>query len=564
MDLSENKEKLLLALLPFWTPLIPPVGIISISKYLTSLNIKIKSVDYNTQEVLNDYYQEYFNTLAQNITKEKRGNFYNMGHDVLNAHLLALINKSEETYLKLINDIIYKNFAVNVSVNSILQLTDILNRYFQELGYLFISQVEEFKPTILGLSVYRGTLASSLCISKLIKTKYPEIKILMGGAIFSQELYYGSENFERFNKKATYIDHIFLGESEELIYKFLTEKLEHKRIYCLDDINKQYIDISSVQLDNLKGFELQYYPYLPTFASRSCQFQCGFCAETINFGKYRKRNIDIVIKEMTTLSRLYKYQLFLFCDSLLNPVINELATKLKESDNSLYWDGYLRIDKQSCNRQTVLSWRNGGFYRARLGIESGSQRVLNLMDKRITLEQVQQSLICLSEAGIKTSTMWIVGYPGETDEDFKLTLDFITIFQDYIYEAECNPFRFFPFGQVNSKYWSDRGNSIRLYNTKGKDELLVDTWIIDDPQRNVVLDRMNQFVNLCNKLSIPNPYSLHDISQADMRWKNLHENAVPSLLDFKTQNMNIKECKGITLRSESDETADIFNDDFSF
>jgi radical SAM superfamily enzyme YgiQ (UPF0313 family) len=229
-------------------------------------------------------------------------------------------------------------------------------------------------------------------------------------------------------------------------------------------------------------------------------------------------------------------------DSLLNPTVADVAGALIGAGASIYWDGYLRVDRHTCDREQTMVWRRGGFYRARLGVESGSRHILDLMDKRISVEQIRQALSSLAAAGIKTTTYWVVGFPGETEEDFQQTLDLIEEIADDIYEADCSPFWYFFTGQPGAGEW--QGKSIPLYKKKTADLLLLQTWTLDcEPQREEIYRRMWRFVRHCENLEIPNPYSLRDIHKADERWRKLHRNAVPPLVDFKNSDIYIDENK---------------------
>jgi radical SAM superfamily enzyme YgiQ (UPF0313 family) len=112
-------------------------------------------------------------------------------------------------------------------------------------------------------------------------------------------------------------------------------------------------------------------------------------------------------------------------DSLLDPIVTDLANELVNSDTAMYWDGYIRADQAASDEDKVFLWRRGGLYRARLGIESGSPHVLELMNKKITPVQIRTALTNLARVGIKTSTYWVIGFPGETEEDFQQTLDIL-------------------------------------------------------------------------------------------------------------------------------------------
>ena len=249
-----------------------------------------------------------------------------------------------------------------------------------------------------------------------------------------------------------------------------------------------------------------------------------------------------MVAELTRLYEKHGYQSFLLSDSLLNPIITELADELYHSEVSFYWDGYLRVDQEVCDEQKTLGWRKGGFYRARLGVESGSQRVLDLMNKKITPRQIKAAIKNLAHAGIKTTTYWIIGYPGETEEDFQQTMKLVEELKNDIYEAEFNAFWYYASGQVNSDNWA--GKSVFLYPGTAVDMLVLPTRILDlYPGREETYRRLKRIYEHSCNLGIPNPYSLYDIFKADERWEKLHKNAVPSLLKLKEKGETINECK---------------------
>ena len=202
----------------------------------------------------------------------------------------------------------------------------------------------------------------------------------------------------------------------------------------------------------------------------------------------------------------------------------------------------MRVDDAVSDIENTILWRRGGLYRVRLGVESGSQHVLDLIDKKISPDQTKDSLASLANAGIKTTAYWVIGHPGETEADFLQTLQLLEETKNNIYESECNSFIFGYTGQSNSNEWS--GKRKLLYPPEAKSMLVLQSWIVDSPPtREETYKRMNRFVTRCSELGIPNPYSLNDIYQADIRWQNFHKNAVPPLVDFKTRGAYIDECK---------------------
>lgn len=552
---KDNRERILLALLPFWTPLIPPIGIACLKSYLRKRNYETVAIDATVEMRFKEIYDQYFNLLKENVPGDKRGNFYSIGHDVLRNHMMAHLRYTytdERKYLQLVKELVYKTFFVEVSEQAASGLIEILKTFYIKLEDYFLKLLEKVKPTVLGLSVFSDTLPASLFVFKLTRKIYPHIKTYMGGGVFADQLALNSPNLEIFLEETRdYIDKIIIGEGEILFLKLLKGELtDSKRVYTLEDIDRDTLDLSTADLIDLSDFDLMNYPYNVSYTSRSCPFQCSFCSETIQWGRYRKKPARQIVEESNRLNKEYGYQLFLFSDSLLNPVMETLPDEFLKSAQTIYWSGWLRADKKSCDPANALKWRRSGFYHARMGIESGSQRVLDLMNKRMTVEDAKKSLVNLAAVGIKTTTLWVVGHPGETEADFRQTLDFLEELRYDIYEAECRPFYYYLNGQAGaSEGWWSRLSPMPLYSEDARDMLMLPTWILDgEPSREETYQGVSRFTAHCQKLGIPNPYSMHEIYEADERWQKLHANAVPPLLRFKNKEQRINECRAVKER----------------
>ncbi len=548
-------KKILLLLLPFWTPLIPSMGLACLKGFLKRRGFEVKTVDANVLEDFRQVYDDYFALLGKIVPGEKQGNFYNTGIDVLQNHLTAyfsldkevVFKESETGYRELIHMLIERNFFCPVDETLVKQMDEIIAHFFKLLDHYIMQLMEKEKPDVLGVSIYKGNFAPSLYAFKRCKERFPQVMTVMGGGIFSDQLAIGSPNFEYLLERTPYIDHIIVGEGELLFLELLNGNLPPgQKVFTLKDAAGEMLDLAHAPLPDFSDFDISHYTQLAAYTSRSCPFQCGFCAETVNWGKYRKKEASLVVEELNRLYQVHGAQLYLMSDSLLNPIIDELAKELLKSPLAIYWDGYLRADKHVCEADNTFLWRRGGFYRARLGIESGSSRILQSMDKRITPEQIKIAIANLALAGIKTSTYWVIGYPGETEEDFQDTLNIIEEMQENIYEAECNPFRFYLTGQVRSGQWLAKNKSRLLYPENAREMLILQTWVLENElPREELYNRLNRFVDHCSKLGIPNPYSWPEIHKADKRWQKLHANAVPPLVSFRDAGAYIDECRKV-------------------
>lgn len=547
---ESSQVRILLVSLPYWSPLIPPMGISCLKSYLQNHGYYVKTADANTAVEFMELYTAYFDRLKAIVPEEKQGNFFSIGHDVLGNHMMACLNSKGETgYMSLIKMLIEKTYFCDSPDRQVAELNDIVEMFYTRLSGYVLRLLRKESPSVLGLSVFSGSLAPSLYAFKMTREKFPHIRTVMGGGIFCDQLAIGTPNFEKLlNMTESYLDNIIVGEGEYLFLKLLRgEFTREKRVYALRDINMETVDIERLDIPDFSDYNLEVYPYLSAYTSRSCPFQCKFCSDTVMWGKYRKKKAGQIILELTSLNEKYGHQLFMMSDLLLNPVVTELSEAFLETDISLYWDGCLRACQDACDIEKTLLWRRGGFYRARLGLESGSERVLKLMGKRITVDEMKASVANLALAGIQTTTYWVVGYPGETEEDFRQTLDLVEELKDDIYEAEPRPFYYYLSGQAGSGQWGDGSKRMPLYPEAAADMLVFRTWILaGEPSREETYRRVGRFVEHCRKLGVFNPYSLQDTYNADRRWKRLHKNAVPSLLEFKNKSIYIDECKQIS------------------
>jgi radical SAM superfamily enzyme YgiQ (UPF0313 family) len=545
---ANNSGKILLTLMPFWSPLTPPLGIACLKSFLEKNGYDVMTVDINIEPDLHDFHNGYLSALKKCIPEEKQGNFYMVGYDVFMNQLMAHINYNDlKSYIELIRILIYNNFFINVDDDQINTLIEIVKDFYSTLESFLEALLKKEQPSIFGVSVYNSTLAPSLFSFRFVKERYPDIITIMGGGIFADQLSFDSLNLQLFVNKTPYIDKIIIGEGEILFLKFLRGELPpDQKVYTIQDNNKQLMDLTTAEIPDFSDFENNSYPLLASYISRSCPFQCSFCSETVQWGNYRKKDVKQAVDELIDLYRKYNRQLFLLGDSLINPIVNELSTELINRDISIYWDAYLRVDKNVCDIENTILWRNGGFYRARLGIESGSQKVLDLMNKKISIEEIKLSITSLAYAGIKTTTYWVLGHPGETEEDFQKTLNLVEELKDSIYEADWHPFFYYPTGQVQSKKWAEENEINLVYPEDMTDMLITQTWELKtEPNREEIYRRVCRFAEHCKKLKIPNPYSLKDIYDADNRWKMLQKNAVPPIVDLNKSDIYVDENKRI-------------------
>lgn len=286
------------------------------------------------------------------------------------------------------------------------------------------------------------------------------------------------------------------------------------------------------------GLDVRRYTNLSVGITRGCLYKCSFCYETTYWKTFRRRPMATALRDLRTLREQHDRTRFFLCDSLANFFADDLAEGILAEGLDVKWDAYLRADKELLDPEYVQHIARGGMVRARLGLESADTDTLNLMNKRMSVSQMGRVLHNLADAGIQTSTLWIVGFPEEDERAFQHSLDFLVEHRDAIYCADPWQFIFHPtvgsepvFGRlVASQSFETRYGMRRLYPEEFDDALLVQYYELDIPDVVAMkIDRVERMCDVMAQAGIPNPYSLREWRAADRRWQALHPTAAATV-----------------------------------
>ena len=289
---------------------------------------------------------------------------------------------------------------------------------------------------LIGISAKTGEqVSSALKICKHIK-KNTNIPIVWGGphATF----------FPEQTCKSKYADFVIRSEGEETLYeltkaiinkteydniKGLTYKKDYKIISNVDrpfmDMNK--LDLPAFDLVNLNDYQDKI-GHIIIETSRGCPHRCSFCyIHLFHKYKWRVKSIDKVIKEIKTIIEQYNIQKFFICDdnffvdknrvidfckTVKNEKLNlEIVTSARANYLARYNDNELQIIKDA------------GIKFISIGAESGSERILNLIKKDITKEDILQSAINCTKYNIIPIYSFVIGTPHEKKKDLYETID---------------------------------------------------------------------------------------------------------------------------------------------
>ena len=188
---------------------------------------------------------------------------------------------------------------------------------------------------------------------------------------------------------------------------------------------------------------------VPILAGRGCQWdKCTFCSDVISASgrKFRSRSVASVLVEMQVQAERYNSRDFMFLDLKLNSypdMLRGIARDLRKYVRGAQWIGTVHVDQRRDNglsRRDLFAAAAGGMRRISFGLESGSQRLLDSMQKGCTVEANEAFLRNAHDAGISVRCTMFKGYPGETAEDMEATADFLERNARYIDRIRFNDF----------------------------------------------------------------------------------------------------------------------------
>lgn len=160
--------------------------------------------------------------------------------------------------------------------------------------------------------------------------------------------------------------------------------------------------------------------------SISCPFRCAFCGFPQHAGDYQTSDIEVIAGEFSALQSMGGVRCVNIIDDTFNVPLERFKKILRMMiDRDFGFDWICNLRCQFLDEDTAMLMRQAGCVGVFLGIESGSQEILNNMNKKATVVQYQRGIECLRKAGILTFGSFIIGFPGETRKTAQETIDFI-------------------------------------------------------------------------------------------------------------------------------------------
>ncbi|EME69321.1 Fe-S oxidoreductase [Paramagnetospirillum caucaseum] len=337
-----------------------------------------------------------------------------------------------------------KDYGCDVTVNDAGPLGD----DFESL----IRKIVEFKPDIVGFSVFTANFAQAVESVRLVR-EHPALRdtlVVIGGPhvytfrektladIPADVAVYGEaeadliellEFYDGTRASLEEVNGLFFRSEQGIVQTQETHSSRSLDHFGFPDWDQ--FDFSLYR--NIPG-QIRRYPMTSMVTSRGCPFRCNFCFQAGRFAdKYRRYSPELVIDEIQRLQSRYGIREIQFWDDIFfinKKWVETFCRLIQEKKIDITWSGYARVDLIS--PELLRMARDSGCWNIFYGFETGTQEMLDFLEKKATLEQAVNASRWTREAGIISRGSFMLGLPNETPELGEKTIDFaIQLDPDY-------------------------------------------------------------------------------------------------------------------------------------
>jgi anaerobic magnesium-protoporphyrin IX monomethyl ester cyclase len=309
------------------------------------------------------------------------------------------------------------------------------------------------KPSAILLSAYLQHYRTVREIGQLAKAA--GVPMLLGGPMFNLE---GTSEAWRSLPGLTAI----VGSEVDLtipdIVRVLTEGgdlLQFPGVLMPDGSRSKtappFRDLNASPVPDFTDFPWDRYRVhiIPMMASRGCQWaKCTFCSDIVSVSgrTFRSRSVESVMHEVREQSRRHRCINFLFLDLKLNSnphLFRGIVENMQSQVRGAEWIGTVHVDLRPDNGLSLRELKaavGSGMRRISFGLESGSQNMLDAMQKGSTVEGNSEFIRNAHQAGLSVRATMFRGYPGETAHDLELTAEFLAKHGQYMDRVRYNDF----------------------------------------------------------------------------------------------------------------------------
>ena len=433
---------------PCANPTYVPLGIASLSAFIKANkpDCQLSTIDLNiiTWNFFIEREKEFQN--CRNFLKGLNGDFFDE----------TQYQSNHTTWEKLIEIHNFYILAAQIYLEK-----NIINDDYKSLLDYYAELILANNPELIGFSVmYPRQILTTLALARFIHSKFSEENnpakeqgkpiIIIGGAMMST-LY-----SEEILQTCHFVNAVFEGEGE-LGFSMICEKQEFSKIPGLihrgstgiiRNKKTDTISLSNIPLPDFSKFDFNLYlnpePVIPIVFSRGCKWRkCRFCAHNFSYSGYRRRNTVSFVENLIQLNKKIGARHFYFADQYIDAAdMKIIAEEILRRDLKIYFQIMGRPMDDYTPEILQLLYRAGCRWIS-WGIESGSQRILDVCLKGTSVETIKRIVIDSHQAGISNLLMMILGLPTAGEEDFKATLEMLDDLGDAVDTVNFSSFQLF-------------------------------------------------------------------------------------------------------------------------
>lgn len=415
---------------PFWSPVVPPHGIASLSSFLKENGHEVRTIDLNVE--LPSIYKIFKKMMSMPIDLEAT-------IESLSYPFLVSLFYNEKNFKNVLKNLLEDRTILDdnyLESNMDWLFNNKLKKTVENKIKSWVKDILDDDPDLVGFSVLCTNFPLSLIIAREIKKERRDILTILGGAnVFWIE--------KDAMKNLPWIDVIVKGEGELAFLKIIDELKNNSHLKGRI-VSEPYLkDINDLPFPDFQDFDFRRYIYgaIPVSMSRGCVNNCSFCHEKLFWKNFRFKKPETIMKEIEEDLEKCNLDSFLFCDSLINgnkKLLEKFCELIISNGINVYWCAQASI--KNMDESLLKKIKKSGCRSLLYGIESGSQRVLDKMHKGISLKEIEKVLKLTMGVDIWSLTYWLIGFPGESISDINKTKDFILKNRDNIGSAVFHSF----------------------------------------------------------------------------------------------------------------------------
>lgn len=281
------------------------------------------------------------------------------------------------------------------------------NLFFPWFEQCLAPRIADKSPQYIGIALcYLSQALCSFSLIGFLRATFPQIPLLLGGGLITSWMSHPGWT----NPFAGLVAQCIAGPGEEPLLELLGLEPQHR------DAPPDY---DGLPLADYLAPGL----ILPYAASRGCYWnKCTFCPETAEQSRYRPIAPATVATQLHRLSRHTQPCLIHLLDNAISPAV---MAALIEEPPGVPWYGFARFHEQLAEVDFCRRLRRSGCVLLKLGLESGSQAVLDAMDKGLRLQLAERVFAALQQAGIATYVYLLFGTPTESIAEARQTMTFV-------------------------------------------------------------------------------------------------------------------------------------------